>query len=240
MSRLVLVRHAQASFFSKNYDQLSPLGERQARLLGEFWDRRGVTFDEVLTGPRERHRRSALLVEQLLHPSGMGGPRIEVRPEFDEHAVDQLIREESLDSLLSQQPQLQELVTAYRAARQPEQIQRSFQHLFEAVCHLWCQGAPGTEGITPWSDFHTRVGQGLTDLLERSDQSRNIVLFTSVGNVTSILCHVLRCSTQQALELGWRLKNCSLTEFIFSGSRITLDHFNGVPHLTDPTTWTFR
>ena len=35
MSRLILVRHAQASFFSKDYDQLSPLGEVQAAALGE-------------------------------------------------------------------------------------------------------------------------------------------------------------------------------------------------------------
>ena len=34
MSELHLVRHAQASFGSDNYDQLSDLGHRQSRLLG--------------------------------------------------------------------------------------------------------------------------------------------------------------------------------------------------------------
>ena len=35
MSELVLVRHGQASFFSDDYDQLSPLGELQSQTLGQ-------------------------------------------------------------------------------------------------------------------------------------------------------------------------------------------------------------
>lgn len=35
MSELYLVRHAQASFGAANYDQLSDLGHRQSRWLGE-------------------------------------------------------------------------------------------------------------------------------------------------------------------------------------------------------------
>ena len=37
MSRIVLVRHGQASFWAAEYDQLSPLGIEQSRLLGEHW-----------------------------------------------------------------------------------------------------------------------------------------------------------------------------------------------------------
>ena len=47
MGRLLLVRHAQASFLSQNYDQLSPRGETQARLLGEYWVKQNVVFDRV-------------------------------------------------------------------------------------------------------------------------------------------------------------------------------------------------
>ena len=36
MARLTVVRHGQASYLAKNYDELSPLGRRQARLLGEY------------------------------------------------------------------------------------------------------------------------------------------------------------------------------------------------------------
>lgn len=239
MSRLILVRHAQASFFSKNYDKLSELGEKQAHLLGEFWLRRGVVLDDVITGPRERHQRTAELVGEVYRKAGAPWPKIEFVQSFDEHTVDQLLGA-PLEKLQQEHPQLEKLVKEYKAAKAPEQMQRTFQRLFEAVSHLWCELKPGTESIEGWASFHERVGTGLEEIFARPGQSRTIALFTSVGNVTSILCRVLKCSPTQALELGWRLKNCSLTEFIFSGDRITLDHFNGVPHLTDPGTWTFR
>jgi len=59
MGRLFLVRHGQASFLSRNYDQLSSLGETQARHLGSYWAKRGMIFDRVGTGPSQRHRQSA-------------------------------------------------------------------------------------------------------------------------------------------------------------------------------------
>jgi phosphohistidine phosphatase SixA len=52
---LFLVRHAQASFLSQNYDQLSARGETQARLLGEYWAKHNVAFDRVCSGPAVRH-----------------------------------------------------------------------------------------------------------------------------------------------------------------------------------------
>ena len=45
MGTLYLVRHGQASFGADNYDQLSPMGHRQALRLGEFWRERGMVFD---------------------------------------------------------------------------------------------------------------------------------------------------------------------------------------------------
>ena len=44
MSRIILVRHAQASFLEPIYDKLCATGEVQACLLGEYWARRGVLF----------------------------------------------------------------------------------------------------------------------------------------------------------------------------------------------------
>ena len=82
MSRLILVRHAQASFFSDNYDQLSPLGESQARALGEHWLRLGISFDEVIVGPRERQIRTEQIVRSVydaqrsLLAAGRNPPRV--------------------------------------------------------------------------------------------------------------------------------------------------------------------
>jgi broad specificity phosphatase PhoE len=239
MSRLILVRHAQASFFADNYDCLSALGERQARALGEHWAKVGIRFDEVIVGPRERQMRTEQVVRSVCSVNGTTWPQAEVRAEFDEHCVDQLLGE-PLEELVRHHPSLRTLAADYRNAGTREQVQRNFQRLFEAICHLWCGGAAGTESIETWDRFQSRVVSGLRRVVETPGKSRTIGVFTSVGNITVALGFVLRCSPAQALELGWRVKNCSVTELIFSGNRITLDQFNSHGHLTDPTGWTFR
>src|SRR5437868_11884703 len=62
MSQLILVRHGQAAFLSDDYDRLSPIGEIQARRLGDFWRTRGITFDRIFTGPRVRQINTAKYV----------------------------------------------------------------------------------------------------------------------------------------------------------------------------------
>src|SRR6185295_8840196 len=137
MSRLILVRHSQASFFADNYDRLSQLGERQARALGEHWVRLGIEFDEVIVGPRERQIGTEQIVRSVYEANGKPWPQADVRPEFDEHNVDQLLGV-PLEELLRHHPQLRLLADDHRNAFAPEQVQRSFQRLFEAICQLWC------------------------------------------------------------------------------------------------------
>ena len=74
MSNLYVVRNGQASFFAEDYDQLSLIGETQARLLGEFWARRNVVFDAVVTGPCRRHVETARLVGQAYEAAGLAWP----------------------------------------------------------------------------------------------------------------------------------------------------------------------
>jgi broad specificity phosphatase PhoE len=45
MGRLLLIRHAQASFLDENYDKLSATGEAQALRLGQYWVRQKMVFD---------------------------------------------------------------------------------------------------------------------------------------------------------------------------------------------------
>jgi broad specificity phosphatase PhoE len=239
MSRLLLVRHAQASFLSDDYDQLSAKGEAQARALGEHWLRHNVVFDNVVIGPRRRHARTAEIARSVYSTNGNSWPQVETHAELDEHFVDQLLGE-PLDKLVRLHPSLQPLAENYRTASAPDQLQPAFQRLFEAVCHLWQAGAPGTDSIDSWEAFQSRVESALRAILGRPGRNRTIAVFSSVGMISAALGSVLKCPPRQAFELGWRLKNCSVTELIFSGDRITLDQFNNVAHLSNPETWTFR
>ena len=92
MALLTLVRHGQASYMAENYDKLSPLGEQQARKLGEFWLRSGTRFQQVFQGPAERHGRTASIVAEVFADAGEPWPEPVTVPEMDE--FDGLLRGE--------------------------------------------------------------------------------------------------------------------------------------------------
>ena len=62
MGEIVLVRHGQANTGAQSeedYDRLSELGHRQARMLGAWLDAHEPGFDRVISGTMRRHRETA-------------------------------------------------------------------------------------------------------------------------------------------------------------------------------------
>ncbi len=234
-----MVRHGQASFFAADYDRLSDVGETQARLLGAYWLGRGVSFDEVYTGPRSRQIETAALAGGAFARAGVPWPRPVVLEELDEHAVDRLIKG-SLSEMLQAFPHLVPLAEAYARAVTDADRHRGFQKLFEAVMLLWATGECGAEGVETWRAFGDRVCAGLARITGGEGRGRRVVAFTSVGTITVALQAALGLVDRKALDLGWRLRNGSLSEFLFTKDRLTLDGFNAFPHLEDPSLWTYR
>ena len=239
MSTLALVRHGQASFFSDNYDQLSPLGQQQARLLGEYWVKRNVRFDEVFCGPRVRQIETAALAGEVFVQAGLPWPKPQCLPELDEHHVDQLIKLK-MPEIARLFPQVGALHAAYVAAETPRDKHRSFQLMFEQLVQLWLEGRVEAPGVESWLAFRDRVRAGLQRITESQQRGRGVVAFTSVGAVTVGLQVSLGCTDRTAFDLGWRLRNASITDFVFSRERMTLEGFNAFPHLEDPSMWTYR
>lgn len=239
MSTLALVRHAQASFFAEDYDQLSPLGEQQARLLGQYWVRRGVRFDEVFTGPRVRQIETAALAGEAFAAAGLPWPEPQVLPQLDEHHVDGLMKA-AMRQIIQQHPHIGPLLADYKAAELPHDKHRSFQLMFEEVVKLWVAGQAEAPGIETWAEFTGRVEDGLRQITLHRGSGRSVAAFSSVGAITSCLRAVLGCADLTALELGWRVRNCSITDFVFNRDRVTMEGFNAYPHLEDPQLWTYR
>jgi broad specificity phosphatase PhoE len=241
MGSLVLVRHAQASFFDADYDRLSELGREQARRLGDYWAHMGAEFDEVITGPRMRHRDTAAIVGERMRSASMTWPEPTNDDALDEHAVDLLLRDrEALDALGGAYPDLKPLAHAYFAAEARDERQTSFQRLFEAVGRLWVQGVCVIDAAGTWPEYRDRVQTLLKRLVGGPKRGRRIALFTSVGPISCALGWVLGCADATAFEVGWRLHNASLTEIVFNRERATLDSFNGLPHLNERKLWTYR
>jgi len=239
MGRLYLIRHAQASVLSQNYDQLSRLGEKQARLLGEYWARRNVVFDRVCSGPALRHRHTAQLVSDAYRTAGRDFPRPTIADEFDEFQGEAVLSE-SLPELLRNNPKIRERHNALESSSDDVSKRANFQRLFEAVISMWVSGAIAPPTAESWRDFCARVNRGLSAFLVKSRKGEIAAIFTSGGPISVAVERALHLSAQDTLRVAWMSRNCSFSEFLFSDERFTLSSFNVFPHLDDEALLSYR
>jgi broad specificity phosphatase PhoE len=237
MGQLVVVRHGQASLMKADYDELSEAGRAQARALGTHLATHGPSLDAAYTGPARRQRDTALLVGEVVRDRGGAWPDVIELPELDEHDAFAMLR--AAASQLGHEPEIVAGQQAWLGAGSPAERSRSFQRLFEAVMHRWMQGRFEPDGVETWPRFRARVLAGLERIT--SAGVARAIAFTSVGPLAVLLQRALGTDDAASFRTAWRVRNASLTTFVFDGGgRFTLDGFNALPHLPDPSTWTFR
>jgi broad specificity phosphatase PhoE len=229
-----MVRHGQAEVFQRESAALSPVGELQARALGEWWLQHRVTFDEVYCGALPRQARTAEIVADCYRTAGQKWPDATAEPAWNEYDATGVLR-----SLAPESPRLSALAAEFEAARGGPDHNRAFQRMFEAAMLYWLEGSVEAEGFEPWLAFRDRVCGALQRILE-GPPGRRVVVFTSGGPIGFAVQHALQAPPRSFLDVNWRIPNCSVTEFLFDRSRFTLDSFNGVSHLEDAALRTYR
>ncbi len=239
MSRLVIVRHGQASFLSEDYDRLSPLGWEQGRKLGAYWHRQGETWDRVIVGPRRRHRETWEAIAEGYGEARSELPVADPDPRWDEHHVDQLLDGE-VENWATADTELERRCRAWQRAEEAADRVRTFQLFFMAVAERWCDGDPVTSRIETWLRFQERVLQALDHVCHQAGRGQSVLTITSAGPVGVVMQRALEVSDARALGLTWRIRNSSVASFLFRDAAFTLDQFNSLAHLSDPKDWTFR
>lgn len=239
MGILYLVRHAQASFLQQNYDKLSPLGERQARLLGEYWARRGIVFDRTCVGPRERQKDTVELVRAAYRSAGIAFPEPLALPEFDEYPGEAVLQY-GLTELLEKDQGIRDLHSAFQSSSNARELHANFQRLYAAIIGDWVYGRFSVPGIETWQEFGARVHSGLTKFLAGGTRGERVAIFTSGGPVAMGMRRALDLSAEDTLQLTWMARNSSWSEFLYSRERFTLSSFNIHSHIEDPSMLTYR
>ncbi|MGA2949867.1 MAG: histidine phosphatase family protein [Candidatus Sulfotelmatobacter sp.] len=238
MRHITLVRHAQASFLEADYDKLCANGEAQARLLGEYWLRRGMIFHNAYSGPRIRQRETARIVADVYRDAGRSFPEIVVMSELDEYQAEAVMRT-SLPRLMRGNTEIREMSIAYESACEPGERRRTFQRLFEAVIGKWVAGETAADGIESWHEFCLRVERGLVQVIHGTTLAAGAVVFTSSGPIGAAMRRALHLSAEDALQLSWMSRNASFSDFQASGERFMLSAFNAYPHLDEDSLLTY-
>jgi len=241
MSTLYLVRHGQASFGQSNYDKLSDAGAEQCVALGRFWASRGMRLDAVYAGDLVRQTESAELVRAEYEKAGLSFPPTRILAGFNEYDA-QAILTGSLPDVLAGHPEIAVLLKDISPEGKPDLAgnRKTFQRVFAKVMDLWVAGRLFAEGMESWPEFVNRVNSAIDEVVSSAGSGTVAAVFTSGGSISVAVQRALKTPDREALELGWLIKNASITEFRFSGERFSLAGFNCIPHLDRPELITYR
>ena len=224
MGSIYLIRHGQASFGADDYDVLSPIGIRQAELLGAHLAQLGIRIDRSLSGDLRRQQHTAKAALSQLHEAGLTVPPLEVDAAFNEFDADAVIRA-LLPALLPEEPE------ALHVLRNAAQHRAEFQRLFARLIGRWICAEYEQPGLQSWRAFVEQVQAGLNRLLEQAERKQNIAVFTSGGTITALLHLITGVPADKAFELNWQIVNTSLSCLKFRGSQVSLASFNSHVHL---------
>ncbi|MEW6666420.1 MAG: histidine phosphatase family protein [Thermodesulfobacteriota bacterium] len=224
MSMIYMIRHAQASFGQDDYDRLSPLGKRQARILAGHLLETGFSPDAVYSGTMMRQRDTAEEFRSVYQAQGKPVPEITILSGFDEYDTGSIVAA-LFPAMAAQDSTLKEDLPRMYSSKE------SFKRVFEGAMLRWATGEFDTPGTESWEELKSRVAGALRLIMERHGKRKTLLIFTSGGAIAATLATVLGISGEYAIRLNWQVVNTSISRFMYNEERITLAGFNAYAHL---------
>lgn len=238
MSSLYLIRHGQAGL-RHDYDTLSDIGRRQARLLGEHFAAQQVRFTSAYAGGLKRQRVTASEVLGAMTAAGVETPELQIDEHWSEFDLDAVYQ--SIAPLLAKDD------ADFRMEH--EKLRRSLQEKDSAVHRTWTRSdtlvvRAWVEGrydvpCESWETFRRRVSEPL-ETLSRMPTEDTVAIFSSATPIAVWIGMALELSGRHVLRLAGATYNTALTTVRAREGDLALFSFNGTPHLTEPHLKTFR
>ncbi|MGK7294327.1 MAG: histidine phosphatase family protein [Candidatus Wenzhouxiangella sp. M2_3B_020] len=220
--RLVLLRHAQGSLGTDDYDRLSPVGHRQAQSLAEHLEAM-LDRGRLVRGELRRHRETAGYLRRF-------GPA-ETDPDLNEYRVDHLLEAAFArsDSFGLRRPPA-------AAFEDPSSHLGTFLALFPQVLRAWQEERLECAVNGRWSAFSDRVAAAARRLSEALHEAEVVVAVTSAGVISTMTASLLERDLQWQRSLNVALYNASITELQWEPA-VGWDavRVNSIAHLKDET-----
>jgi len=231
MSIVHFIRHGQGTLDGGDYDNLSKLGQTQARQLGDMFVERGLRFGHTLCGGQRRHNQTAEIVAGCYHSAGIEFPEIEIDTRFNEIDSYNII-ENVIQAFVKADNKFARLAQKSREALKnnlPEKFDL-FDELYIQLMKAWISGRfPEIEAIS-WDDFCSTVLSAQSNLRAFADDE-HIAVFTSANPIGVFIKEALSLSNDRALEVMDNIYNTSTSTFVISHGRLSLKHMNVTSHL---------
>ena len=216
MTTIYLVRHGQASFGAESYDKLSPNGELQAKVLGQYLDKILKEAPYVVVGSMQRHQQTANIALAESFPDS----NLVTDSAWDEFNHQQVFAQ--YDPRFNQPHLLKQDVEQENSKRE------YLAKIFEGAIGRWTDGEYHHEYDESWPDFKNRVETALQNLCDElaKTKPRYAVVFTSGGVISVAVGKLLELNPGRTFALNWAVANTSFTTLRLVGNEPQLLSLN--------------
>jgi len=232
MSRVLLIRHSQASLLAKDYDNLSEKGYEQSRLLGSYLVQKNSQFDKVYIGPLRRHHQTFNEVLEVYQQNNLTLPSPIQLEELDEHRSMETM--ENIKHLLAEK---HPTFKSWFEEMQTNPTPKLRMKMVDTFLNMWARDTYGFDlppNAQRFSDFNAASKKGLDLVMRGNEKGKSIAVFSSGGCIGAMLGKVLGIEDPvKIMGLNLVMVNAAISEVLFSGSRLSMKSFNSTPHLTD-------
>ena len=234
MSILYLVRHGQAGT-REDYDSLSDLGRRQARLLGEHFLAQGIQFAAAYSGSLARQKATACEV--------LPDAEIRVDPGWDEFDLSHVYRELAPRLIADDEQfrveyeEMQRDIELSQGAHHAP-VHRKWNDCDKKCVRAWVEGRYEYSGES-WNGFVERIHAALGRVIDAAHEG-NVAVFTSATPIGVSAAKTLEISDGRAMWLAAVMFNASFTTIRVHGDEVRLFTLNAIPHLNGAELRTFR
>ena len=218
MSELHLVRHAQASFGSVNYDQLSELGHRQARFLGDHFKLRNMRFDQLVVGDMHRHHQT---MDGICEGLGIDDTNRVVLPGLNEYNFVDMT--EAYGKIHDDNPLFQKVM-------EDPTDKKNYYRLLRQILMAWTSDSiPGVPET--WIEFKSRVEDAQNQIKAMAGTGNSILAIGSGGSISTFVGLALGIPDENIIDLNLQYKNTASSHFFYNQKKMNLTGFNSVTHL---------
>ena len=216
MTTIYLIRHGQASFGAESYDKLSPNGELQAKLLGQYFNQILKQEPYVVAGSMQRHQQTANLALAECFPE----TEIQTDSAWNEFNHQQVFAQ--------YEPRFNEPHLLKQDVENEVNPRAYLAKIFEGAIERWTGGDYHHEYDESWPDFKSRVETALQNLCDElaKTKPRYAVVFTSGGVISVAAGKLLELNANRTFALNWAITNTSITTLRLVGNEPQLLSLN--------------
>jgi broad specificity phosphatase PhoE len=212
---VLLVRHAQASFGTADYDVLSPLGHEQTEILVEALLAREMKVTRILAGTARRQLDTAAPLAARL------GLEVGTDWRWNEYETELVLAHHGAAPV--------GLDGAGEGGR--EIPSREFQAVLDGALAGWVESGEATQAPQSWPSFLAAGTGALVDLSASLGSGETGIAFTSGGVIAAICTELLGGHPDLLPRLNRVLVNTAITKIAVGASGTSLIAFNDHAHV---------